>query len=152
MLALLDNVFLVLSILNNSFASVLHWPFSKTSELWVAFLVSFSSKKTIFFALCIFNTYCLYLTIQYCSLSIYMGSVIISFLKTSKLWVRFLCVNCSEQNLNNILAILSKDDYFLCAVYQHPVYLRLSGTLFPCGFFVLRGDSRVWWFWQKRVT
>ena len=35
MLALLDNVFLVLSILNNSLASVLHWPFSKTSELWV---------------------------------------------------------------------------------------------------------------------
>ena len=29
----LDNAFLVLSILNNSLASVLHWPFSKTSEM-----------------------------------------------------------------------------------------------------------------------
>ena len=35
-LALLDNAFLVLSILNNSLASVLHWPFSKTSEMWVS--------------------------------------------------------------------------------------------------------------------
>ena len=39
---MLDNVFLVLSILNNSLASVLHWPFSKTSELWVfSFPISF---------------------------------------------------------------------------------------------------------------
>ena len=51
-LALLDNVFLVLSVLNNSLASVLHWPFSKSSELWV-FSLSFKLFSTVCVSNCI---------------------------------------------------------------------------------------------------